>query len=107
MDEEASWKKLEDEIGPFRMVRKKDAAYRQILMAAKCVLEGEWECAITLAGAAEGQIEDVEGIVTLFSRTKNLPSRANFNSEREHVAFVNGVRDWLKHSSDQKDKLIC
>jgi hypothetical protein len=106
MEEEAFRKETEDEIGPFRMVRKKDAARRQILMACSCLHEGEWECAITLAGAAEGQIEDAKG-PTMFSMIKNAKSKSKFESEREHVAFVNGVRDWLKHSSDQKDKLIC
>jgi hypothetical protein len=107
MEEDASWKKFEDDVGPWRMVRKKDAARTQILMASKCVLEGQWECAITLAGAAEAQIEETEDaeVPNLFSRIKER--KPEFKSEREHIAFVNRLRDWLKHSSDQEDKLIC
>jgi hypothetical protein len=108
MDEDELKKKMEDEVGPWRMVRKKDAARRQILMACKCLLEGEWECAITLAGAAEGQLEEIEDakVSSLFSSLKRGRSRSRFKSEREYVAFVNGVRDWLKHGGDQKDKFI-
>jgi hypothetical protein len=106
LDEDELRRKTEDEIGPWRMVSKKDSARRQILMASICVLDGDWECAITLAGAAEGQIENTEQ-PTLFSMMKGSKLRGRFKSEREYVTFANGVRDWLKHDSDQKDKLIC
>ena len=96
-------KKRENEIGPFRLASKQDAARRQILMAALCAFDGEWECAITLAGAAEGQIEDTEQL-SMFDRLKKR--KPDSRSEREHIAFINRLRDWLKHSGDQKDKFI-
>ena len=37
---------------------KKLSALRQIVMAIKCVDSVDYECAITLAGAAEGQIDE-------------------------------------------------
>jgi len=42
------------------MVRttKKLSAMRQILMAIRCIDSVDYECAVTLAGAAEGQIDD-------------------------------------------------
>jgi len=43
----------------------KDVAHKQILMASNGVLEGEWECAITLAGGAEGLTEKMEKAVCL------------------------------------------
>jgi hypothetical protein len=33
-------------------------------------------------------------------------SDLRYKSEREYVAFVNRLRDWLKHSSDKNDILM-
>jgi hypothetical protein len=105
MGEEEQAKKLKYDFGQCRMVSKKDAAHIQILTALSLLHEGQWECAITLAGAAEGQIEDAER-PTLFKMLKNAETRKRFKNEREYVAFVNEARDWLKHGGDQKDKTI-
>jgi hypothetical protein len=110
MDDDERRKQMEEEVGPWKGTTKKDAARRQILVAFKCLLEDEWECAITLAGAAEGQIREQENGNTpgLFKLMKgaNFESRKKYKSERDYVAFVNGVRYWLKHNSDQKDRFI-
>jgi hypothetical protein len=76
-EEEAFRAKTKNDVGPFRMVGKKDAARRQILKAWSLLHDGEWECAITLAAAAEGQIVGDEGS-TLFSMLKNMKMRARF-----------------------------
>jgi hypothetical protein len=108
MSEDDSGKKIADDVGPCRMVSKKDAAHIQILTACSLLAEGQWECAITLAGAAEGQIIEIENakVPNMFTRIKKLESRTKFKTEREYIAFVNRLRDWLKHSSNQKDMLI-
>jgi hypothetical protein len=101
-------KKIKNEAGPYRIISKKDAAHIQVLTACSLLAEGQWECAITLAGAAEGQLEEVENakVPNLFSMIKKLESRTKFKSEREYISFVNRLRDWLKHSGDQRDMLI-
>jgi hypothetical protein len=67
---------------------KKVAALRQIRAAIAHLNKGELECAITLAGAAEGQIPEsiMESLFRLIQR--KLPG-----------AEINKVRDWLKHKS--------
>lgn len=100
-------RKEEDKAGPWAMVSKKDAAHLQILTACACLEEGNWVSAITLAGAAEGQIKDVEHEVPdMFARIKKFEYRKRFKTEREYIAFVNRRRDWLKHNSNQKDMLF-
>ena len=99
--------KVEAEIGPWRVVSKKDAARLQILTACTLLFEGNWECAMTLAGAAEGQIPETKNAIVpdIFTRIKSVLGK-NYASEREHVSFENSERDWLKHNSDQSNKLI-
>jgi hypothetical protein len=95
--------------GPYRKVSKKDAAWRQIAMAIGCLYIGEWECAITLAAAAEGQIQNINdgNTQSLFEWTRDLKSKADAESERKSVAELNGTRDWLKHNNAQNDILIA
>jgi len=77
------------------MVRttKKLSAMRQILMAIKCIDSVDYECAVTLAGAAEGQIDE-----------KLIPTDAKqhlFRVLRNKFAPepVNEDTTWMKHSS--------
>jgi hypothetical protein len=77
------------------MVRttKKLAAQRQILMAIKCIDSVDFECAITLAGAAENQIDEKqipEGTSAHLFRVL----RSKFGSEP-----VNEDITWMKHPS--------
>jgi hypothetical protein len=77
------------------MVRttKKLSAQRQILMAIKCIDSVDYECAITLAGAAEGQIDEKQ-------IPEGTPSHL-FRVLRAHFAKapVNEDITWMKHSS--------
>jgi hypothetical protein len=108
VSEDDSKNEMTDDVGPRRMISKKDAAHIQILTACSLLAEGQWECAITLAGAAEGQIIEIENakVPNMFARIKKLESRTRFKTEREYIAFVNRLRDWLKHSGNQKDMVI-
>jgi hypothetical protein len=72
---------------------KKLSAKRQILMAIKCTDSVDYECAITLAGAAEGQIDEKqisEGTRPHLFRVL----RAKFAPEP-----VNEDITWMKHLS--------
>lgn len=79
---------------------KKLAAARQILMAIKCIDSVDYECAITLAGAAENQIDE-----------KLIPQegpKVLFRVLREHFAAkpVNEDFTWMKHSSGEFEREI-
>lgn len=79
---------------------KKLSALRQILMAIKCMDSVDYECAITLAGAAEGQIdekqipEDTKPHLFRVLRSKFAPQPVN-----EDVT-------WMKHPSGDFDREI-
>src|SRR5688572_12962131 len=78
---------------PTRLVSKKDACRAQIHAAIEHLWEGEYECAITLAGAAEGQIDD-GGPDTMWERLK---AKVPEDQKKEMMRQFNAYRDWLKH----------
>src|SRR5215204_2413468 len=80
-----------------RLVTKRDACLAQIHAAIEHLLKGEYECAITLAAAAEGQIE-FEGPNVLWDRLK---AKVPKEEEKKWTAVFNEHRDWLKHSTPQ------
>ena len=81
-----------------RTVTKKEAALRQITAAIEHYDKGEYECAITLAGAAEGQLTMNQGDSHLFNQLKELVP-PEFKSQKEWVNWINAARDWLKHET--------
>jgi hypothetical protein len=80
-----------------RSVTKRDACLAQIHGAIEHLWKGEYECAITLAGAAEGQI-DTGGPDTFWERLK---AKVPKEEEKEWTATFNAHRDWLKHNTLQ------
>jgi hypothetical protein len=83
-----------------RTVTKKEAARRQITAAIEHYEKGEYECAITLAGAAEGQFTAKDDDSHLFSELRGRRP-PEFGSESEWVNWLNASRDWLKHPTPQ------
>jgi hypothetical protein len=83
-----------------RTVTKKEAALRQITAAIEHYNRGEYECAITLAGAAEGQLTVKEDDNHVFKQLKEFVP-PEFKSEKEWVNWLNAARDWLKHETPQ------
>jgi hypothetical protein len=86
-----------------RMVTKKDAARRQIDVAIRLFHEKEYESTMTLAGAAEGQI-DGDGTaaaeLSLFAvMKKKQPS--DFKTESQWATSLNETLYWLKHPTPQ------
>jgi hypothetical protein len=83
-----------------RTVTKKEAALRQITAAIEHYNKGEYECAITLAGAAEGQLTVKDADNHLFKQLKErVPPE--FKDERDWASWLNATRDWLKHETPQ------
>jgi hypothetical protein len=83
-----------------RVVTKKETAQRQIDVAINLLHEGEYESAITLACAAEGQMAGAPDHPHLFAvLQQKRPSR--FATANEWVTWFNATRDWLKHPTPQ------
>jgi hypothetical protein len=83
-----------------RTVTKKVAACRQITAAIKHYEQREYECAITLAGAAEGQLTTNADDEFLFNELRRrVPPE--FKDESEWVNWLNAGYLWLKHSTPQ------
>jgi hypothetical protein len=89
----------------YRSVTKKDAALRQIGIAIKMLVQGEYEAAITLAGAAEGMMV-TGGMPTPMFESLRERRPADFETEAKWVSFLNETLHWLKHNGDQETRTI-
>jgi len=89
----------------YRLVTKKDAALRQVGVAIKMLVQGEYEAAVTLAGAAEGMMITGGMPTPMF---ENLRDRRpdDFATEAKWVSFLNDTLYWLKHNGDQESRAI-
>ena len=81
---------------------KTQAATRQVEAAIDALERGDFDVAVTLAGAAEDMI-DREGL-TLLSFIMNHPKVAHLQA-KEWRRHLNQTRDWLKHSGPP-DKVV-
>jgi hypothetical protein len=80
---------------------KKEAALRQITAAIVHFEKKDYECAITLAGAAEGELPTNKASKHLFHELRvRVPPE--FKNEKNLTNWVNATRDWLKHETAQK-----
>ena len=82
------------------MMTKKEAVQRQINAAIKHFEDKEYECAITLAGAAEGQLTTEDGSKHLFEQLR-VRTPPEFENENEWTSWLNATKDWLKHKTPQ------
>jgi hypothetical protein len=78
---------------PLRL-SKTGGACRQVEEAIKALERGDFDIAVTLAGAAEGMLE--RSGQHMWSFTMKSPGAAAFE-KTELVRFLNAERDWLKH----------
>jgi hypothetical protein len=84
---------------------KNEAALRQTMAAIEMYLQGRYECAVTLAGAAEGMVPKSENSMHQAHLTREVPESLRHT---EYAAldktgrnrFWNEQRDWLKHTGD-------
>lgn len=81
-------------------ITKTEAATRQIDRAIDALILGEFDIAITLAGAAEGMFER-DGLY-LFSYLVDSPKAKEF-PKKEWINTLNHERDWLKHPSGNSE----
>jgi hypothetical protein len=75
---------------------KAGAAYRQTEAAIEAFVRGDFDIAITLAGAAEGTL-DRDG-PHMFPFLRDTP-RVKGVPRKDWIATLNMERDWLKHTS--------
>jgi hypothetical protein len=75
---------------------KAQGASRQTAAAIEAFARGDFDIAITLAGAAEGMLER-QG-PHMFSFLRNSP-RVQDVEKKDWLTALNVERDWLKHSS--------
>jgi putative transcriptional regulator len=74
---------------------KAEGATRQTIGAIEAFIRGDFDIAITLAGAAEGMLSRQGN--DLFSYLQDSP-RAQNVEKKEWVRALNEERDWLKHA---------
>src|ERR1700677_283030 len=82
-------------------VTKKEAALRQITAAIEHYDKEQYECAITLAGAAEGMVATNPDDKFLFKQLKEVPLPPEFKTENEWADWINAQYHWLKHPTPQ------
>jgi hypothetical protein len=81
------------------------AATRQTDAAIDALERGEYDIALTLAGAAEGMIHRQGNY--LFATLRDSPkARARF-TQKEWIAVLNIDRDWLKHGGSDSMTIEC
>jgi hypothetical protein len=78
-------------------ISKAEGASRQVEEAIKALERGDFDIAVTLAGAAEGMLE--RSGQHMWSFMLKSPKAAEFDKKKELIPFLNAQRDWLKHPS--------
>jgi hypothetical protein len=78
-------------------ISKAEGASRQVEEAIKALERGNFDIAVTLAGAAEGMLK--RSGRHMWSYMLQSPQAAAFDEKKELVPFLNAQRDWLKHTS--------
>ena len=78
-----------------------EGAKRQLLAAMWLYIHGQYECAVTLAGAAEGMLPKLSTTVHKLP-TQDGPSAWPEITESERSDFLNMERNWLQHCDDRE-----
>jgi hypothetical protein len=84
-------------------ITKIDGATRQTEAAIEALVRGDFDIAITLAGAAEGMLER-DG-PHMFSFLRDSP-RVHDVEKKSWIAALNNERDWLKHPNGPETLLL-
>jgi hypothetical protein len=82
------------------------AASRQIDAAIDALQAGDFDVALTLAGAAEGMIERKTGHY-MFGWLKQHPGALERFNQKEWISMLNTERDWLKHGGQPTMEICC
>jgi hypothetical protein len=86
---------LQIDIGASLFLTLHKAATRQVDAAIDALQAGDFDVALTLAGAAEGMIERTGH--HMFEWLKQHPKAMQRFTQREWISILNTERDWLKH----------
>jgi hypothetical protein len=82
-----------------------EAASRQIDAAIDALQAGDYDVALTLAGAAEGMI--VRTGHHMFRWLKQHPRAMERFDQKQWIAILNSERDWLKHGGQPAMQICC
>jgi hypothetical protein len=82
------------------------AASRQVDAAIEALGRGDFDVALTLAGAAEGMIHR-EGHHMFGWLRDNARAKERFPEKKEWIALLNSERDWLKHGGADTMEIEC
>jgi hypothetical protein len=81
------------------------AASRQVDAAIDALQAGDYDVALTLAGAAEGMIERTGH--HMFGWLKQHPRALERFDKKEWISILNTERDWLKHGGQPTMQISC
>jgi hypothetical protein len=84
-------------------ISKADGASRQVEEAIKALERGDFDIAVTLAGAAEGMLE--RSGQHMWSFMLKSPKAAAFE-KTELIRSLNAERDWLKHPTPDAGNMM-
>lgn len=98
------YREADQQIPPGIILTKEEAAFNQILAAIDMLQVGRYECATTLAGAAEDMLPTSDGSVHEKLMTISVPDELKHSfyaklDRQGRNTFWNTERDWLKHSN--------
>jgi hypothetical protein len=82
-----------------------EAASRQVDAAIDALRAGDYDLALTLAGAAEGMVERTGH--HLFGWLKQHPKALQRFDKKEWISILNADRDWLKHGGKPTMAICC
>jgi hypothetical protein len=83
-----------------------DGATRQVDTAIDAFERGDFDVALTLAGAAEGMLKR-EGNYLFAGLRDNPRAKARFEEKKDWIALLNQERDWLKHGGADEMQIEC
>jgi len=82
-----------------------EAAIRQTDAAIDALQRGDYDIALTLAGAAEGMMQRPDR--HMFSGLRDSPKARAIFSKDEWITIHNRERDWLKHGGCDTMEIDC
>lgn len=105
MTEQTTWKGPQLPATPLNLTIE-EAASRQVDAAIDALQRGDFDVALTLAGAAEGMIKR-DG-PHMFAWLRDNPKAAQrFPSKRQWIDVLNRELYWLKHGGDETMEIDC